>query len=220
MMATEAISRSRRCLPCFITMPTSQRRVNGGSASACERSARSRMASPLQTSLSRISSTGTGGSASGARGSRMKTILLSGLEPVSRPAGSVVEQQHDRAGAGDGEQMPPAQPQRPRPHAGVLRPGRTAPRRWALSRPGPAGIRRIEFQAIIARRHHHREQTRMDRTTPPPLAATGMPAPAVPPPPGSLAKRSRARGCSRAVRACVRQIYPRANPFSGVSGQR
>ena len=78
------MSRSeRRSLP---TRPTSQRKENGASASVWPRSARSRMASPPHTSVSRISSTGTGASAVGPRGSLRKTTLCSRLTPVSRPA--------------------------------------------------------------------------------------------------------------------------------------
>ena len=161
--------------------------VNGGSASACERSARSRTASPLQTSARRISSTGTGGSASGARGSRIEDDLAFGVGAGQQPGGAVVEQQDDRAGAGDREQMPPAQAQRARPHAGVLRPGRQGGGGGHGLARAQAELVGVQFQAVIARRHHHRQQPRMDRTATGASPALDMPAPDAPPPPPACA---------------------------------
>ena len=86
LSANEAtpISRSER-FSCS-TRPNSQRSENGASVSAKPRLARSSTASPPHTSLSRSSSTGTGGSAAGDVGSLMKATLCSVLTPVSRPA--------------------------------------------------------------------------------------------------------------------------------------
>ena len=78
------ISRSERFSS--ITTLISQRSENGASASVKPRLARISTASPDHTSLSRSSSTGTGASDSGPRGSLIRTTLCSALTAVSRPA--------------------------------------------------------------------------------------------------------------------------------------
>ena len=77
-------SRSERCS--CMTSWTSQCNENGASTSAWPRLARSRTTSPLQTSASRSSSTGTAGSEVGPLGSLMRTTLCSVFTPVSSPA--------------------------------------------------------------------------------------------------------------------------------------
>jgi len=72
--------------------------------------------------------------------------------------GAVVQQQDDRAAGIEPHQVAPAQPQRPRPHAGALRPGRQ--RRGAghgFIRAGAEFVG-VQFQPIIAGGVHHREQ--------------------------------------------------------------
>ena len=167
----------------FITTLASQRRVNGGSASACERSARSSTVSPLQTSHQahfvdrdrRI----------GFRRPRIadEDDLVFGVGAGQEPGGTIVEQQNDRSGAANGEQMPPAQPQGAGPHAGVLRPGGQCRGGRASSLLGPSGT--------------PRDRVPVRSSGPPSSSRAGaggsargcrrrspidMPAPAVPPP--------------------------------------
>ncbi len=86
LSTSEAMPMSRRDFRSPRTRWKSQRKENGASASVWPRWVRSRTASPDHTSLSRISSTGTGDSADGPSGSFRKTTLCSVLMPVSRAA--------------------------------------------------------------------------------------------------------------------------------------
>ena len=61
--------------------------------------------------------------------------LVLGVDAGQQARGAVVEQQHHRAGVVEPHQVAPAQPDRARPHAGILRPGWTATRRTATSSP-------------------------------------------------------------------------------------
>ncbi len=218
LIAKEPISRSRRCFFSFNTTPASQRRGKRriGLGLRPFGAQQYRFAAPhLHQAhfVNRNRRIGLGGP-----GIADQHNLLFGVGADQKPGRTIVEQQDDGAVAADGEQMPPAQPQRARPHASVLCPGgQGGGGRNGVARPhaefvriqgparnsGPTSSSPAAWGGLVRVRRHHPPSTcrhprshRLGRR------------------PG---RRSRARGCCPMARVCVRQIYPRANPFRGVS---
>ena len=215
LSASEAtpISRSER-FSCS-TRPNSQRSENGASASAKPRLARSSTASPAHTSLSRSSSTGTGGSAAGEVGSLMKTTLCSVLTPVSRPAVPSLNSSTTGPGVVEPHEVAPAQPHRARPHAGVLRP--TGQRGGGRRRHRPAcrGNRRDRAPARgSGRRRSWRAGA--DGSAAPRQRRDG-PSSRYP-----LRRRCRRPNVAPAPedRRCFRRLHPLAFPLRGMSNRQ
>ena len=158
----DAMPISRRDFPSCITIPSSQRKENGASASACPAvgAQHDGLAAPdfRQTHFVHRDR----GLADGPRGSFRKTTLCSTLTPVSRPAVPSVNSNTTGPVLLKCMQMAPAQTHRAGPHAGVLRPGgERGGSRLGLAG-GQAKFVRIEFHPVIAAGQDHREQAGMN----------------------------------------------------------
>ena len=92
------------------------------SVSPRDRVARTSTASPDHTSRSRSSSTGAGAEPSPRFGSERKTTFCSGLDAGLQRRRIVGEQEDDRLGFLEAQQVAPGDPDRPRPHPAFLRP--------------------------------------------------------------------------------------------------
>ena len=130
------------------------------------RAARSSTASPAHFSDNRSSSTATGAVPAGAWVLEIDDVLL-GIGAGQQARAAVVEQQHDRPGVLEAEQMAPTDAHRARPHAGALRPLRQCRRRGRGLAGRPAEFVRVELDAVIAPGLDHRLQSRIDRQPPP-----------------------------------------------------
>ena len=162
LMVNDASPISRSDRRSCSTSPPSQRRLNGASVVTTLRAARSSTASPAQTCAQSQLVDGARSGAGRRVGIGDEDDVLLWIGAGEEASAAVGEQQHDRRRILETQQMAPAQANRARPDAGVLRPQRQCRRRRSRVSLGVFGNSfGIKLDAMMARGLNHRLQRRM-----------------------------------------------------------